>query len=55
MNIIEPIPHSQEKKTTKIKNKNDEKEKPKLMNSVVKKTLILGDSIIKNVDGWRLN
>ena len=23
--------------------------------SVIKKTLILGDSIIKNFDGWRLN
>ena len=34
---------------------NDEKEKPKLKNSVVKKTKILGDSIIKNVDHWRLN
>ena len=35
--------------------KNDEKEKPKLDNSDVKKTLILGDSIIKNVDDCRLN
>ena len=35
--------------------KNDEKEKPKLDNSAVKKTLILGDSIIKNVDDCRLN
>ena len=35
--------------------KNDEKEKPKLKKSSVKKTLILGDSEIKNVDGWRLN
>ena len=35
--------------------KNDEKEKPELKNSVVKNTLILGASIIKNVDGWRLN
>ena len=35
--------------------KNDEKEKPKLKNSAVKKTLILGNSIIKNIDGWRLN
>ena len=35
--------------------KNDEKEKPKLKNSAVKNILILGDSIIKNVDGWRLN
>ena len=33
----------------------DEKEKPKLDNSDVKKTLILGDSIIKNVDDCRLN
>ena len=30
-------------------------EKPKLKNSAVKKTLILGDSIIKNIVGWRLN
>ena len=35
--------------------KNDEKEKPKLKNSAVKKTFILGDSTIKNMDGWRLN
>ena len=40
-------------KDTEIKN--DEKEKPKLKNSAVKKTLILGDYIIKNIDGWRLN
>ena len=26
-----------------------------MKNSTVKKTLILGDSIIKNMDGWRLN
>ena len=35
--------------------KNDEKEKPKLKNSAVKKTLILGDSGIKNVGGCRFN
>ena len=35
--------------------KNDEKEKPKLKNSAVKKTLIQEDFIIKNADGWRLN
>ena len=35
--------------------KNDAKEKTKLKNSAVENTLILGDSIIKNVDGWRLN
>ena len=33
----------------------DEKEKPKLDKSDVKNTLILGDSIIKNVDDCRLN
>ena len=32
----------------KENNKDDEKEKPKLKNSVVKKTLVLGDSIILN-------
>ena len=30
--------------------KKNEKEKAKLKNSVIKNTLILGDSIIKNVD-----
>ena len=35
--------------------KNDDKENPKLKNSAVKKTIILGDSMIKNVDGWRLS
>ena len=41
---------------TKIKKENnDEKEKRKLKNSVVKKTLIVGDSIIKNIDGSILN
>ena len=30
--------------------KKNEKEKPKLKNSVINNTLILGDSIIKNVD-----
>ena len=46
MSIIELIPHFTQKKITKIK-KNDEKEKPKLKNSVLKKTIILGDSVIK--------
>ena len=41
---------------TKIKKENnDEKEKRKLKNSVVKETLILEDSIIKNIDGSILN
>ena len=35
--------------------KNDEKEKPKLKHSAVKKGPNSGDSIIKNVDGWKLN
>ena len=35
--------------------KKNEKEKPKLKNGVMKKTLILKDSITKNVDGWRWN
>ena len=51
MSIIDPIPRLQEKKITRIEKENDEKEKTKLKNSVVKKTLILGDSIVKNVDG----
>ena len=37
---------------TKIR-KSYENEKLKLKNSAVKKTLILGNSIIKNVDYWR--
>ena len=48
MSIIELILHFKQKKITKTK-KNDEKEKPKLKNSVLKKTIIL------NVDGWTLN
>ena len=57
MSIIEDhLPPSQQKEITKIqKEKNNEKEKPKLKNSTVKKTSILGDSIIKNIDGSRLN
>ena len=43
------------KENNKDKEKKGEKGKLKLKNSVVKKTLILGDSIIKNVDGRRLN
>ena len=39
------------KKITRIEKENDEKGKAKLKNNVVKKTLILGDSIVKNVDG----
>ena len=50
MRFIEPIPRFQQKKITKI-NKNDGKEKLKLKNSFVKKTLILGEFIIRNVDG----
>ena len=38
-----------------IERRNDEKEKPKLKNKSVKKTLIMRDSTNKNVDGWRLN
>ena len=34
---------------------NKKKVIPKLKNSAVKKTLILKDSITKNVDGWKLN
>ena len=37
------------------KKKKKKFEKPKLKNSAVKKTLILGDSIIKNIVGWRSN
>ena len=33
-------------------NEKNEKEKAKLKNSVIKNTVIMGDCIIKNVDGW---
>ena len=55
----EPYQTEIKKKSNKENNKdketNNEKEKPKLKNSVIKKTLILRDSIIKNVVVWRLN
>ena len=43
------------KENNKDKDQKNEKKKPKLKISVIKKALFLGDSIIKNVYGWILN
>ena len=42
-------------RTNEEKEKAEKKREPKLNYSAVRKSLILGDSIIKNVDGWKLN
>ena len=54
--VIQEKPIAPKRKTIKEKVKEDkQQDREKQKSNTLKKTMIIGDSIIKHVDGWRLN